>query len=111
MLQMIKLFPPKSNPKRKQKNPPPKTPKNHLGHTSERFFLCDFLGCFKMFWDVLRCFEMFWETSYNQSKPHSKKATLFTKKKSCTPKILQKTRWQTFQTKYGKESLFFRACL
>src|SRR5208283_2807106 len=98
-----------SNTKRKQKNLPLKTPKK-LGQHSERSSSATFWdvsGCFKMFRDVLGCFGIFWETSCNQSKPYSKKATHFTKKNSCTTKILQKTRGQTFQTLYGKESLFF----
>jgi len=60
-----------------------------------------------MFRNVLGYLGIFWETSCNQSKPYSKKATHFTKKNFCTPKILQKTRGQTFQTQYGNESLFF----
>jgi hypothetical protein len=56
-------------PETQTKNLPLKTPKNRLGHTSERFFLCDFLVCFGIFW----------ETSCNQTKPYSKKATHFTK--------------------------------
>jgi len=70
------VFSTENQPETQTKNLPLKTPKNHLGHTSERFFLCDFLVCFGMF---LRCFGIFWETSCNQAKSHSKKATHFTK--------------------------------
>jgi len=43
---MIQASPQKSNPKNKQKILPLKTPKNYLGHTSERFLSFDFLGFF-----------------------------------------------------------------
>src|SRR5208283_5194904 len=66
-----------SNTKRKQKNLPLKTPKKRGQHSerSSSATFWDVSGCFKMLRDVSGCFGIFWETSCNQSKPYSKKAT------------------------------------